>query len=176
MSDRRQRLAHLAGRLGVVRVLLIGHARPARCGWPASVALGDKALDTGRASGREQVVGPLGPQPVGLGEVAVKPARVERGDRGQLVDDHVRAGRSDGIGDPLAIKRVRDHGGRPEPLQQLALGGGSGHPGHVVPGADQARHQLAPDRPCRSCNEHLHRRTSHLPIDADEEIRIMVWY
>ena len=56
------------------------------------------------------MVGPLGPQTVGQREIAIEVTHVERlGNRGQLMDDHVRPRPRHGLRDLIGIKRVRDH-------------------------------------------------------------------
>jgi hypothetical protein len=61
-----------------------------------------------RLPGREQVIRALGPQTVGLREIALHVACVQRSDRGQLMDDHVRLRLAHGLRDLIRIKRVRD--------------------------------------------------------------------
>jgi hypothetical protein len=108
VTNRRHRVAHLAGRHGVERILLgLDRAARPRIG-PAGVALRDEPLDADGPAGRQEVVGAVGPQPVGHREVAVEVAYVEACDRGQLVDDHVGLGLGDGVGDLLGIERVDD--------------------------------------------------------------------
>ena len=90
VADRGQRLAHAARRVGVERVVL-GLDRPAgaRIG-PAREALRDEALDAGRARGREQVVGPLGAQPVGRARTPSRCCACRMSpQRRHLVDDRV---------------------------------------------------------------------------------------
>jgi hypothetical protein len=55
------------------------------------------------------MVGPLGPQPVREREIAIEMTHVQRTDRGQLMDDHVRPRFAHGLRDLIGIKRVRDH-------------------------------------------------------------------
>ena len=54
------------------------------------------------------MVGPLGPQTVGLREVAIEMTHVHRSNRGQLMDDHVRPRPSHRLGDLIGIERVRN--------------------------------------------------------------------
>jgi hypothetical protein len=55
------------------------------------------------------VIRPLGTQAIGQREIAVEVTRVNRPDRGQLVDDHVRPRAAHGLRDLSGIKRVRNH-------------------------------------------------------------------
>ena len=70
------------------------------------------------------MVGALGPQTVGLREVAREVPHVERGgDRGELVHDHLGLGQGDGLGDRLRVERVRHDGLRAEVAQNCCFDG-----------------------------------------------------
>jgi hypothetical protein len=51
----------------------------------------------------------LDPQTAGRSERAVEMTQVNRTDRGQLMDDHVRLRMGYGVRDLIGVKRVRDH-------------------------------------------------------------------
>ena len=76
---------------------------------PADIALRHEPPHPDRVPGRQQVVGALGPQAVGRREIAIEMTHVERSDRGQLMDDHLRPRPRHGLRDLIGIKRVRDH-------------------------------------------------------------------
>jgi hypothetical protein len=126
-------------RVGVERVVL-ALDRPAAAGErPARVALRHEPLDAHRPAGSQQVVGARGAQAVGLREVAVEMADVERlRQRGELVDDHVGIGLRDHVGHGIGVEGV-GHGGSPAQLAD-EVGLRPGHAHHVVAGGEQLRH------------------------------------
>jgi hypothetical protein len=171
VADRRHALAHLAGGRGVERVLLALH-RPAGAHVPPrAVALGHEPPHPHRLPGRQQVVGPLGPQAVGRREVGIEVPRVQCSDRGQLVDDHLRPRPAHRLGDLVGGERVGDHRHRAQLLEQRPLRPAAGHAVHLVTGGDQPRHQLPADRSGRSRHQHPHRqlldRGSPIPKGQD---------
>jgi hypothetical protein len=105
-----QGLAHLACGRRVERILLALH-RPAgaRIGAIATYPLGHEPAYANRLPGGEQMIGRLGPQTIGQREIAIKVAHVDRTDRCQLMDDHVRPRPRHDLGDLIGIKRVRNH-------------------------------------------------------------------
>jgi hypothetical protein len=107
--------------------------------------------------GREQVIGALGPQAVGQLEGTIGMARVQRfGNRGQLVDDHVRPRPGHRRGDLIGIERVRDHRHGAQPVEHRLLRLAARHAMNLMTGGDQTRHQLLSDRSRSSCHEHSH--------------------
>ena len=67
------------------------------------------------------MIGALGPQPVGQREIAIEVTEVNRPDRGQLMDDHVRPGSRHGLRDLIGIERVRDHRRRAKLIEHRLL-------------------------------------------------------
>jgi hypothetical protein len=102
------------------------------------------------------VVGPLGPQAVGRREITVHVAQVNRPDRGQLVDDHVRLGSRHGLRDLIGIKRVRDHRHRAQLTEHRLLCLAARHAMNLMTRGDQPRHQLLADRSRRTGHKHPH--------------------
>ena len=122
MTDRRESLTHLPGGRGVERVLLALDGCSGARVVCREVALRDEPLHPDRLPGREQVVRALGPQTVGLREMAVEVTHVQQlSDRGQLMDDHVRPRPAHGLRDLIGIKRVRDHWDGAELLEHRLL-------------------------------------------------------
>ena len=161
MPDRRQRLAHLARGSRVERVVL-GLDRTAGPGVrPARVALGDEPLHPDGAPSGQQVIGALGPQPVGHREAAIEVAHVERLDRCQLVDDHIGLRLGDGARDLVGIECVNHHRLRPQLPQRPLLGLAPRGADDPMAGVDQSRHQLLAHRSCRSGNENFHAQAPH---------------
>src|SRR5262249_39782015 len=66
---------------------------------------------------RQDAIGALGPQTVGRREIAFEVTWVDRTDRGQLMDEHVRPRPANRVRDRIAIKRVSEHrhGAQPVP-------------------------------------------------------------
>jgi hypothetical protein len=133
MTDRLHRLAHLARRRRVERVLLALHRATHPLVGPGGVALRDEPLDPDRLSGREQMIRALGPQAVGQREVAIEMAHVERvRDRRQLMDDHVGLRGPDRFRDLVGIERVRHHGRCALLEEHRLLGFAARHSGDLV--------------------------------------------
>jgi hypothetical protein len=149
VADRLQRLARVGRRLAVERVVL-GLDRPALPGGrPAGEALPDEPRVAG---GRDQVVGPLGAEPVGRGERLVEAAaELEPGERGELVHDDVGPRGGHGLAYGGRVERVEDDGlgaERPHDVGIRARGAG-----HVVPAGEELRDEAAAERAGRAGEE-----------------------
>jgi hypothetical protein len=105
----------------------------------------------------KQVVGPGGPQTIGRRETAIEMTHVNRADRRQLMDDHLRPRPRHSLRDLIGIKRVRDHGHGAHVVKQRLLELGAGHARDLVAGGHQARDQLRANRSRRSCDKYSHR-------------------
>ena len=119
----------------VERVVLALHRAAATLGWPPGVALGDEPAGTGGLRRREQDVRALGPQPVGLGEVALEVAQIERlRERGQLMEDHLRPRRADRGTDGVRVERIGDRRLGAELAHEVGALHAAGHARDVVTG------------------------------------------
>ncbi|HWE08455.1 MAG TPA: hypothetical protein VG325_03825 [Solirubrobacteraceae bacterium] len=67
------------------------------------------------------MVSRLGSQTVRQREVAIEVTQVNRPDRGQLMNDHLRPRPRHGLRDLIGIKRVRDHRHSPQLGQHRLL-------------------------------------------------------
>ena len=151
--------------LGVERVVLGLHRPTGAAVGPACVALRDDLLDAARLGRGQQVPGPGRPQLVGRGEPAVEPPQVRRsGQRGHLVNDHVRLRLGDRSPDRDAVQPVHDDGTGAERLQLACLGRAPGRRGHLVPARHQLRQQPPTQRSGSACNEDSHHTL--LPLDS----------
>jgi hypothetical protein len=151
------RRAHLVGRTLVQRIVLGLHRAPRAGEDCRCVALGHEAARAHGAAGGEQVIGALGPQAVGLGEVTREVAQVERvRDGGELVHDRLGLGCGDGLGHRLGVERVADHRPPAQLANQLLLGLAAGHARDLVSALDQAGKQLPAKCTRRSCEEDPH--------------------
>ena len=122
LADRREHPARGLGRVGVERVVLGLHGAAGLRVRPAGEALGDEPADARRLGRGEQVVGALGPQAVGLGELLGELAEVAdvREGRG-LVDDHLGLRRRDRGFHGLAVEDVEDDRLGAEPRRSSSL-------------------------------------------------------
>ena len=134
------------------------------------IALRHEPLHAHGVPGRQQVVSPLGPQAVGQREIAIEVTCVNRPDRGQLVDDHVRLRPAHGLRDLIGIERVRDHRHRAQSVEHRLLGLAPRHAMNLMTGGNQQRHQVLPDRSGRSCHKHSHHQLPdrRLPAPTDK--------
>ena len=112
---------------------------------PAGVALRDDMGDAGRLGRGQQVVRPLGAQPVGGREPAVRMldiglASVRHGNRGHLVHDHLRPGSRHRLTDRRRVQPVHHDRLGAQLLQQAAWPRSSSSPSPGVPGP-RVRHQ-----------------------------------
>ena len=107
------------------------------------------------------MIGALGPQTVGHREAAIEVAQVERLDRGQLVDDHVRARLGDGGRDLVGVERVEHDRRGAELIQRRPLGLASRRADDLVAAGDQPWHELLSHRAGGACNEHFHGLAPH---------------
>jgi hypothetical protein len=124
---------------------------------PAGEALRHEAAHAHRAAGGQQVVGGLGAEPVGLGEVAVEVTQVERGrQRRELVNDHVRLRLGDRAGHRVGIEGVGDDGRRTHGADPVCLRRAARHAGYVVPLRDEPRDELLADCAGRAGYQDLH--------------------
>jgi hypothetical protein len=103
------------------------------------------------------VIGALRPEAVGRREIALHVTRVDRTDRGELMDDHVRLGSRHGVRDLVTIKRVRDHRHGAQLVEHRPLRLATRHAMNLMARANQTGHQLPSDRSRRACYEHSHR-------------------
>jgi hypothetical protein len=139
---------------------LFGLDRPAAADvGPPGIALRDEPASAAHRPGRgEQVVRPGGAQLVGLREGLVEIAQAaRRGQRGQLVDDHVRLRAGDRLTDRRGVETVGHHRLGAKPAPQILLGRATGRP-HVMAARDKLGHQLAAHRPSGARDEHSHDR------------------
>jgi hypothetical protein len=92
------------------------------------IALGHEPLHPDGLRSGDQVVRALGPQAVGRREIALHVTRVDRSDRRQLVDDHVRPCRGHRPRDLIGLERVRDDRYRAELVKHRLLRLAPRHP------------------------------------------------
>ena len=103
------------------------------------------------------MVGALGAQAVGEGEVTVEALRVEvGGDRRQLVDDRVRRGLADRAAHLFGVERVRDDRFRAEAAEELDLAAAARHADDLVAGRDELRDELLAEGAGGAGEEDLH--------------------
>jgi hypothetical protein len=102
------------------------------------------------------VVRTLGPQAVGLCEIAIHVTRVHRSDRRQLMDDHIGPCCGHGVGDLMGIKRIRDHRHSAQRVEHRLVRRVTRHAMNLMTRGDQARHQLLSNRSRRTRHEHSH--------------------
>ena len=146
----------------VQRVLLGLHPTALADPVPAGVALRDDVGYAGRLGRGEQVIGPLGAQPVGGGEPPIHVPHIgHTGDRGHLVHDHVRSGRGHRLTDRHRIQPVHHDGIGAQLLQHAQLARARRRRRHLVATGHQLRHQPPPHDPGPACHEHPHNH--HLP-------------
>src|SRR5215467_14384203 len=154
MANRGHHRAHLGYRRGVDRILLALHRPTGSCVRERAVALRHEPPHPRRMPDRQQVVGPLGPQAVGRREITIAVTRVNRPDRGQLMNEHVRLGSRHGLRDVTGIQRVCDHRHRAQLAEHRLLRLAAGHAMNLMTRGNQTR--LA-DRSCRTYHKHSHR-------------------
>jgi hypothetical protein len=159
VTDGGLRLPHLARGRQVQRVLFGLHrAAGAHVRGIAAHPLCHEPSHSDSVCGREQVVGPLRPQAVRQREIAIEMTHVDRTDRGQLMNDHIRPRDGDRLRDLIGIKRVRDHRQSAELVEHRPLGLAARHAIHLMTCCNQTRHQLPADRSRCTCHEHSHRQ------------------
>ena len=154
-----QGLAHLTRGRRVKRVLLaLDRPAGARVRTVATDPLGHELPYPNRLSGGQEMIGRLGTQTVGQREIAIKVAHVDRTDRRQLMDDHLRARPRHGLGDLIGIKRVRDHRHSAQSGEHRLLRRAARHPVNLMTRGNQPRDQLRSNRSRRACHKHSHRQ------------------
>ena len=131
---------------------------------PTGVALRNEVGDTDRVGGGQQVVRPLGAQPVGDGEppIHVLDIGLLAADRGHLVDNRVGQGLGHRLTDGHFVQPVHHDGVGAQLLQQAQLGRVRRRSRHLIAMGHELRHQSPPHDPGRSCHEHSH--DNHLRI------------
>ena len=90
------------------------------------------------------------------GEVALHAARVERPDRGQLVDDHFGLSLRDRASDRIWVECVGDHRACAQLAEEILLGLAPGHARDLVPVLHELGHQRPAERAGCACDEDLH--------------------
>jgi hypothetical protein len=97
--------------------------------------------------------------------------RVNRPDRGQLMNDHLRLGAGNGIGDLIRIERVRDHRRSAQLGQQRAFRLAPCHAVNLMSRGNQTRQQLSSNRSRRSRHEHSHHQLLDRGFPVTNETR-----
>ncbi len=166
VADRLHPRVRRRPRLRVQRVLLGLHPSARADSVPAGVALRDEVGYAGCLGGGQQVVRPLGAQPVGGGEPPIDVlhiglAGVRRGNCGHLVHDRVRPGLGHRFTDRHRIQPVHHDGIGAQLRQQAQLGRAGRRSRHLVAPGHELRHQPPPDDPGPACHGHPH--DHHLP-------------
>ena len=124
---------------------------------PAGVRLDDEPSYAGSLGSGEQVVGALGAEPVRQREAVVELLEVDPAlQRRHLVYDDLRADRLHRSFHRGSVEAVREDDARPVRPQPGRAGLRPDHPGHLVPGRDQLRHQ----RPAQSAGRTCYQRPS----------------
>jgi hypothetical protein len=144
------------------RVVLRHQTRRVADGRPRAVALRDEALHADGPAGREQVIGALGSQAVGLLEGLVEVAQVQvSAQGGQLMDDDLGLGLRHRTRDRVGVERVGDHRLRAELADDVLLGWRPRHADHVMAARDEPLDQRPAE--CSGCSrdQDLHGVSSH---------------
>ena len=102
------------------------------------------------------MVGPLRAQTVGQRKIAIEVTHVQRTDRGQLMHDHVRLSRTHRLRDLIGIEGVGDYRHSAQLVERRPLRIVTRHAVNLMPGGDQAGHELPADRSGRSRHKHSH--------------------
>ena len=156
--DRGQRITELARRRRIERVLF-RLDRTAHSGKrPAAEALRNEAARSAFAGRREEIVDPVGPEPVGRGEAAVEMGEIARvADCGHLVNDDLGPGVEQGRAHGREVEGVDDGRRGARPTQRLDFRRRPREPCDRMPRGDEPRHKTPSDRARGACNEDAHR-------------------
>jgi hypothetical protein len=145
----------------VQRVLLGLHPAALADPVPAGVALRHEMGDADDRGRGQQVVCPLGTQPVGEGEPAVRVLDVRLAcvchrDRGHLVHDHVRLGGRHRHADRRGVQPVHHDPFGAQLVQEAQLGLARRRRRHLVAPGHELRHQPLPQDAAPACHEYAH--------------------
>jgi hypothetical protein len=141
----------------------LGLHRPARAGESKRPkALRHEAPCPHGAAGGQEMVRPLGTQPVGHGERegAVGVPHVTDahlpGQSRELVHDHLGLCGGHRLGDRVRVESVSHDGLRSQRLQPILLRRGPGHPDHLVASRHELRDERSAENACGAGYEDLH--------------------
>src|SRR5215217_6276082 len=157
ITNRFKRPALIRWRLRIEWVLLALRTIPAAFVVPVAEALHDQTASVGRPCGFEQMIEPLGSQPVRQRKLVVEPPKaLDAGETSHLMDNDLGPRTRDRLHDRGPVETVRDDRLRAERTQPIHLLRGARHRRYLESARNEERHESLADRTRGACDKDLH--------------------